>query len=375
MLEAYPKLRDLRAGGNVVSFGDDELLFVENPLLEKLSLRNCGIRAVPQHELVYLKHLNTLELDRNCLSNLTLDLRNLSELAVLNLSRNAISSLPATVTDSLSHMVTGRDVILDLTGNPISCSCNNLHFTKWLKTTNITIADRNTLTCNHPTLGLVSIMRVDLENLQKICFPSYASVIAGSIFGTLSVVCLIAVAVTIRRKRWAIRYYVHAARQSWHRRFGNGYEQLNENYLYDAFVVYSADDRFWVHDKLMQCLENEHGMHLCIHYRDFIPGHDIEDTIIEALKNSRKAIIVLSPNFLQSNWCHFEFKMARQIDIEEDRSMVILVILESITGCKLSNTLATMLQRKTYLNWPSEEEGQGLFWTQIVCAVRGRECK
>ncbi len=41
-----------------------------------------------------------------------------------------------------------------------------------------------------------------------------------------------------------------------------------------------------------------------------------------------RAIIVLSPNFLQSNWCNFEFKMARQIDIEEDRDMIILVSFE-----------------------------------------------
>ncbi len=95
-----------------------------------------------------------------------------------------------------------------------------------------------------------------------VCVPSYASVIDGSISGTLAAVLFIAGIIIIRRKKWAIRHYVHAARRSFRKRFGNGYESLDDNFMYDAFVVYSAQDRFWVHEVLMKRLENQHDMHL-----------------------------------------------------------------------------------------------------------------
>ena len=371
-LEDYPNLRELYVGGNRITFSKDRRLFADNPRLEKLSLSRCGIRTIPQHEIVYLKHLEVLELDMNQMSDFVLDMRQLQDLRCLNLSVNRISSLLENITTMLSELVRTHHVTLDLTGNPLSCGCNDFHFVKWLKTTNITLSQHQALTCNHPTLGSVPILSVHIGELYHICVPSYASVIAGTISGMLAVVLFIMGIITIRRKKWAIRYYVHAARRSLRRHFGNGYESLDDNYMYDAFVVYSAQDRFWVHDVLMKHLENQHDMHLCIHYRDFIPGHDIEDTIIESLKNSRKAIVVLSPSFLHSNWCHFEFKMARQIDIEENRDTVILVILESISGQSISRTLTSMLQQRTYLCWTNETEGQRLFWSQMVDALKGR---
>ncbi len=368
----YPNLLELYIGGNQVTFTNDRNLFEKNPRLEKLSISRCGIRTIPQHEIVYLKHLKVLELDMNQISYFVLDLRKLPDLRLLNLSGNHISSLRKNITTQLTELVKTQDVMLDLTENPLSCGCNDFHFIEWLKTTNITLSQYQAMTCNHPTLGSIPIMNVHIAELYHVCVPSYASVIAGSISGTLVVVLFIAGIIMIRRKKWAIRYYVHAAKRSLRRHLGNGYESLDDNYMYDAFVVYSAQDRFWVHEVLMKRLENQQGMHLCIHYRDFIPGHDIEDTIIESLKKSRKAIVVLSPSFLQSNWCHFEFKMARQIDIEENRDTVILVILESISGQSISRTLTSMLQQRTYLCWTNETEGQRLFWSQMVDALKGR---
>ena len=371
-LDDYPNLRELYVGGNQVTFSNGRQLFADNPYLKNLSISRCGIRTIPQHEIVYLKHLKVLELDMNQMSDFVLDLRKLSDLRCLNLSRNRISSLLENVTAMLSELEKTQDVVLDLTGNPLSCGCNDFHFIEWLKTTNVTLYQHQSLRCNHPTLGSVSVKNVHITDLHHICVPSYASVIAGSVSATLAIVLFIVGIFMIRQKKWAIRYYVHAAKESFRKRFRNGYESLDDNYMYDAFVVYSAQDRFWVHDDLMKRLENQYNMHLCIHYRNFIPGRDIEDTIIEALKSSRKAIVVLSPSFLQSNWCHFEFKMARQIDIEENRDMVILVILKSISGHPISRTLTSMLQQRTYLCWTNDAEGQRLFWTQMVDALKGR---
>ncbi len=64
--------------------------------------------------------------------------------------------------------------------------------------------------------------------------------------------------------------------------------------------------------------------------------------------------------------------MARQIDIEENRDTVILVIVESISGLSISRTMTSMLQHRTYLCWTNDTKGQRLFWSQMVDGVKGR---
>ena len=81
-------------------------------------------------------------------------------------------------------------------------------------------------------------------------------------------------------------------------------EHGNVSYKYDAFVLYSSvdDDRLWVHFKLVQELEKLYGFRLCIHHRDFLAGCDILDNIEQAIRSSRKVLVIMSENFLRSDW-------------------------------------------------------------------------
>ena len=55
------------------------------------------------------------------------------------------------------------------------------------------------------------------------------------------------------------------------------------------------DDRLWVHYKLLTELENVYGFRLCIHHRNFRAGVDIIDNIAQAIRTSRKVLVVMSP--------------------------------------------------------------------------------
>ena len=50
--------------------------------------------------------------------------------------------------------------------------------------------------------------------------------------------------------------------------------------------------------------------YLCIHDRDFTPGQDIGLNIMDNMSLCKTVIMVLSPEFAQSEWCGFEVNAA-----------------------------------------------------------------
>ena len=88
------------------------------------------------------------------------------------------------------------------------------------------------------------------------------------------------------------------------------------NYTYDAFVSYNVNDSDWVLKKLIPNLEgydpyesesvlesgeataSSNRIKLCVYERDFLAGKGISECITEAIKNSRKVILVISSNFI-----------------------------------------------------------------------------
>ena len=155
---------------------------------------------------------------------------------------------------------------------------------------------------------------------------------------------------------------MYLVRLSWRRHQGN--TDLNQ-YDYDVFVAYNWQDGYWVHGPLINELERKGPFKLCIHQRDFIPGEYIEDVIAEKIGKSRKTLLVLSPNFIQSNWCHFEMQMARNRLFEEGKDVLILVILEPLPTGTVNKTLSQLLSQKVYLEWTLDLEGQELFWRRL----------
>ena len=54
-----------------------------------------------------------------------------------------------------------------------------------------------------------------------------------------------------------------------------------------------------------------------------MPGYDIADNIVQAIEDSSKVLLILSPTFLESDWCQFEVRMARQKLTRDRRDSVV----------------------------------------------------
>ena len=81
------------------------------------------------------------------------------------------------------------------------------------------------------------------------------------------------------------------------------------NLAYDVFISYSVHDRDFAEDTLWHQLESE-SYSCCVHTRDFVVGDPISDQILRAVHQSRRTIIVLSPQYAESAWTKLEFQAA-----------------------------------------------------------------
>lgn len=82
---------------------------------------------------------------------------------------------------------------------------------------------------------------------------------------------------------------------------------------YDVFISYNEADRPWVRDELLQKLEAA-GFRVLDRFRDFEPGAIELTEVVRAVKSSRKTLLVLTPDWLQSDSNLYEIYLAQYPD-------------------------------------------------------------
>ncbi|XP_003738314.1 toll-like receptor Tollo [Galendromus occidentalis] len=102
--------------------------------------------------------------------------------------------------------------------------------------------------------------------------------------------------------------------------------------LFDAFISYCKKDEPFVAQLLapeLECGGSTAPYRLCLRYRDLPMSGYVAEAITEAIECSRRSIVVLSEQFLRSEWCRFELKAAArdaQIRGTGGSSLVVIVL-------------------------------------------------
>ncbi|XP_070556618.1 toll-like receptor 2 type-2 [Ptychodera flava] len=124
--------------------------------------------------------------------------------------------------------------------------------------------------------------------------------------------------------------------------------------------------------ELLPNLENtdQQNFKLCIHERDFMPGDDIFENILNSIENSNKTLLILSPHFAQSEWCYFEMRMAQTQLFEEKKDVILMVMLQEIPDDMMPRVLRKILMTKKYLVWPKNDLGRRMFWQKLRMALK-----
>ena len=255
--------------------------------LEKLNLQNNLINSISANTLDFL--------DRGHLRNLQLDTNNLCDLPQ-----------KTDVFKNLSHLTLGS--------NPWECNCHTSWMKDWLIVRRDIIQDLDEIKC--VTGKPAGQVFVEVKEDQFICITPAAIVVRNASLGVgaFLVLCVIAVIlIYVYRGEIKILLYVHC---NWHP-FDAAENADILNMTYDAFISYSGLDYKWVCFDLLLKLENQNPPYrVCVHDRDFMPGAYNEDNIMEAVQSSRRMSLVLSQNYLKSDWCMLEFSCRPQQSIE-----------------------------------------------------------
>lgn len=395
--------------------------FIGRKRLEILFLNSSNIKVIHNRTFNGLKKLEVLHLDYNSLTSLEgQEFDGLENLRELYINNNRIKHIGKEMFNQMSHLKILHlhhnrlftlsvwqlnSVITDITlsYNPWSCDCEYTEtFREWMKRTN-SITDSPDVKCvyqkdnttdtivyNEATFTSSDFGFSIINENGTICtgLPSINNSINGNLTATKTIItneeiqdyipllsvtlgaCLIVLLVTI------VIFIFRQQMRIWcHSKFGvrifyrtSDLDRDDREKMFDAFVSYSSKDEEWVAQELTPMLESKVGgspsYKLCLNYRDFPVGGYVADNIIQAVESSRRTIMVLSENFIKSEWCRFEFKSAHHQVLRDRRRRLIVVLLGNVPLKDLDPDIRLYLKTNTYLHW-----GDKLFWEKLRFAM------
>ncbi|XP_037969356.2 toll-like receptor 7 [Plutella xylostella] len=345
-----------------------------------LHLGNNKLKQLKGYEFEHLSQLNELYLQDNAINfiaNATFS--TLSSLKILRLDGNRLIDFAVWNLNGGIHLNS-----LALGNNMWSCKCRYLQkFTAYISDNVNKIVDVTDIWCWNTDAK--SPQKKELNFNGTICSDYYSgdSVVDNMLVSnympmmvtTLSGFMLIMLVIfVIFLFRDAIRIWLYTTCGIRLYPFVGGYDETDK--LYDAYVCYSPKDDDFVIQTLAAELENgSPSYHLCLHYRD-IPQHGsayMQCTLPlpEAAEAAKRIILVLSRNFLETEWSRFEYRQALH-DLSKNKIHSFLIIEDSsaMPEAQCDTELRPYLKTCSSIKW-----GQTKFWEKLRYAMPDKKFK
>nr|XP_056720233.1 toll-like receptor 13 [Euleptes europaea] len=300
--------------------------------LSRLQIEDSSIRDLPEQIFSDLESMEQLSLNKN-------ELRNISKQLLGRLS-------------SLKY--------LDASGNPLTCSCENVWFHNWsMSEPNIQVGLLGSYHCFGPGLNNQLFVQQDFS----FCFETwemYFFAVTTAIILSLLLSCLVNA-----KFGWTLRHCYYLLK-------GWGQRQLNQrvqDYQYDAYISCCGQDYEWVVKTLLVKLEEEGepNFRLCFGPRDFAPGEYFMNNVQNGVSRSRKTLCLVSKGYLENEWCSVEIQLACSKIHYHGQDPLVVVFLEDIPNYRLSpyHRLRKLIKQNSYISWPENPEAENVFWAKL----------
>ncbi|KAH8278746.1 hypothetical protein KR018_008195, partial [Drosophila ironensis] len=271
----------------------------------------------------------------------------LNEIAYCDMRNNSL----AVFSQEEQAFIMQRSLKLLLSGNPWSCTCQDLDSLNFMKNISANIEDFSEIYCSDGN----KLMLVEEMNL---CPSTVAYFVALGIS-----IAALTIAINVGfcfRKPLQIWFYEQDVCLSIATRL-----ELDQDKKYDAFLAFTHKDEALV-EEFVERLENGNpSFKLCFYLRDWMVGESIPECISRSVKESRRIIILMTDHFLQSTWGRLEFRLALHATSHDRCKRLIVVLYPDVKNFDaLDSELKAYMVLNTYL-----ERSHTNFWNKLIYAM------
>ncbi|BFZ00789.1 hypothetical protein BsWGS_03828 [Bradybaena similaris] len=302
-----------------------------------------------------LNKLQNILLHGNTFSRFSANISHIKSLKILDVRNTGLSNLPDHVRTHINHLSRVRPVqiTVKMSGCPIQCDCFNLDFLKWMVNPPAFNNNFTGYKCRYSDTSIKEITdqyAATIRDLERECAQNYPMFLV--ILAATTIIFCAVVGTIIYRFRWKIRYLYYAA---YLKVMVTDKNDNSNTFIYDVFVSYDSKDQRFVKRCLTPELEKR-DLKLLIHTRDFMAGTFIASNIVMAVAESRKTLVVLTSNLMESTWCNYEIQMATMEAVHTGRPVLVFLLKENIPNRELDVELLRYIKSNTYLPYPGPEE-------------------
>ncbi|GAB6029082.1 TOLL-like receptor [Chamberlinius hualienensis] len=378
-----PTIVTLNFSGNYLPTIDNTTL-LHWPSLQFLYLNVSHIEVIDKNSFVNTVQLRELSLQGNFLEIITNEtFSGLSKLVFLDLTYNRLTKIDSNAfkqTRRLQQLLLSNNQLiafpvwkleflrsinhLEFHNNPWSCDCGFLeNYLKFIQEYSNKIPHLKEISC---TLSDTVTVPITTFNMTRYCYQNptfvqspYFPLTLGLLTTTVIFVTLFVAGYIYRKEMQIIIYSRYGVRV-----FAKNRDNLDEDRVFDAFVAYSNDDEDFLLAEFLPGLQDTNKpYYLCLHHQHFIAGIPITDNIRAAVSKSRRTIILLSENFIRSEFCRYEFKMAYIQMLQDQCNRVIVVLIGNVPN-NLEPEMNLYLKTNTYLTWSDKK-----FWPKLYFSM------
>ena len=319
--------------GPLLSKDTEGARFTRLTNLEYLDLSRNHLYTLPWLLFQGMPHLRVLKLRLNDIDVVDIHIAHMTSLVFLDLASNSISSISKRTRDELDDLAANGNISVDLTFNPLPCTCEGFELLKWMSETQVHILNKDILLCfdRNKQKDFIGNLPDRIITLKRECITKRLLIMACSF--SFAILLLLTGFVLVFQKRWWIIYMRNRAISHFygHRK---SHKKPVSPYTFDAFFVYSHSGCDFVLDECLEELEENRGHRLCVEDRDFLAGSYVPCNITSAVRSSRSTVVVLDAHFRAKGWVQYAVEMAQVEAVRSKRDVLHLLFVGSLPdGC------------------------------------------
>lgn len=363
--------------------------FIGRKNMRIIFLNDSNIHVINNRTFNGLLTLRILHLENNFITTLHgFEFETLVHLEELYLSNNKISFIANTTFQnlkSLTHLYLDNNFIMEfqvwnlrwnprlknvqLGHNPWTCNCQYLEtYYEWLRDASSIVKDIGSIQCRYNQSAGPYLVEFNVSSCSNYSAITYFQAVFQAdymplviIMPILLIIILTTILICIYRRELKIWLYNKYGIRLFER---NNFQPESEK-LFDAFVSYSKKDEQFVSQFLAPELEcGSPGYRLCLRYRDLPMSGYVAEAITEAIECSHRTIIVLSEQFLKSEWCRFELKSAHRESQLNRKHKLVVVVMDKMSFKVIDPDAKMCFRSAPVIRW-----GDKRFWEKLKYAM------